>query len=289
MGKQAHPSIALITDSTCDIPDDVLKQYDIRFVPQVLIWGTEEFRDRVDIQAKDFYERLAADPVPPKSSQPVAHDFAAALDAACREGAQEVVVLTLSNQLSGTVDSARQAVALAGIPVHVVDSLSASMGLGWQVIAAARAREAGGDAPAMIAAADQARQRMAFFFFVDTLEFLHRGGRIGGAAKLLGTVLNLKPLLTVDHNIGRVETYEKIRTRSKAMERAYEAFFERMDTTRPMHIAIAHTNEPELAEATARRVQQEYPSAELVITFTSPVIGTHAGPGGVGLFGYYED
>lgn len=280
--------IALIADSTCDIPEPLMQQYHITFAPQYLIWGKEQYRDRIDIDAKQFYARLASGGPSPTSSQPLAPDFAALLEAAARDGATEAVIMTLSSQLSGTVESARQAAEAASIPVHVVDSMTGGMALGWQVLAAARARDADGDAAAMLEAADGVRQTEQIIFFVDTLAYLHRGGRIGGAARLVGTALNLKPVLYVDHEIGRIEPGEKVRTRKRALDRVYELFFERMDTRCPLHIAVIHSNAGELAEPVEEQIRREYDPAELFTTVISPVMGTHIGPGAVGITGYYE-
>ena len=210
------------------------------------------------------------------------------IEQAQRSGAEEVMIVTISNQLSGTVLSALQARDRAAIPVHVVASLSGGMGLGWQVLAAARAREVGGDAQAMIAAADEACQAMRFIFFVDTLENLYRGGRIGSAAKLFGTALNLKPLLYVDHAVGRIEPGEKTRTRRKAVERVYQVFFEQVDASKPLHVAVVHSNAPGDAAALADRIRAERHPVELLVTVTSPVMGVHIGPGAVGIAGYHE-
>jgi DegV family protein with EDD domain len=280
--------IALITDSTCDIPDDLVARYGIRITPLYLIWGTEQFRDRFEITPREFYMRLASSSVHPTSSQPVAADFMALLDEARAGGAEAAVIITISSQLSGTVESARQAAAQSEMPVRVVDSKSGGMAFGWQVIAAARAREAGGDAAAMVDAADRARSTMQIIFFVDSLDYLHRGGRIGGAARLVGSALNLKPVLYVDHTVGRVEPGERIRTRRRALDRVYEVFFERMDVARPLHVAVIHSNAPDLAEALRERVVADHDPAELLLTGISPVMGTHIGPGAVGLAGYYE-
>jgi DegV family protein with EDD domain len=280
--------IALITDSTCDIPANLLEQYEITFASQYLIWGREEYRDQVDILPEEFYERLKADPDLPSSSQPTESDFLELIDRAKRQGAEEVVIITISSQMSGTVESARQAAEKADIPVHVVDSLSGGTGLGLQVLAAARAREEGGDAQAMITAADRARKTMQFIFFVDTLDNLYKGGRIGGAARLIGTALNLKPVLYVDHEVGQVESAEKTRTRKKALERIYELFFEKIDITRPLHIAVVHSGVPELANNLAARIREVYQPVELLVTVISPVMGTHIGPGAVGISGYCE-
>jgi DegV family protein with EDD domain len=287
MTDHAH-RIVLITDSTCDIPDELVAQYDIRIAPQYLMWGTEQFRDRFEVTPREFYARLASSSVHPTSSQPVVADFLALIDAARAEGAEAAVIITISSQLSGTIESARQAAAQSEIPVHVVDSKTGGMALGWQVLAAARAREAGGDAEAMVEAANAARSTMQIIFFVDSLEHLHRGGRIGNAARLVGSALNLKPLLYLDHEVGRVEAGERIRTRGKALNRVYEVFFEKMDTSRPLHVAVIHSNAPDLAEELLKRVKANYEPAELMLAPISPVMGTHIGPGAVGLTGYYE-
>src|SRR5690606_21364328 len=153
---------------------------------------------------------------------------------------------------------------------------------------AARARDAGGDATAMLEAAARVRRTEQIIFFVDTLAHLHRGGRIGGAARLVGTAPNLKPVLYVDHEIGRIEPGEKIRTRKRALDRVYELFVERMDTRCALHIAVIHSNAVELAESVEDRIRREHNPAELFTTVISPVMGTHIGPGAVGITGYYE-
>ncbi|HOA23800.1 MAG TPA: DegV family protein [Aggregatilineales bacterium] len=284
-----HPgNIALITDSTCDIPTPLLERYCIRFIPLVLIWGGEPYRDRVDIQPDEFYRRLAAGGPLPTSSQPRAEDFVHLLEQVIDEGAQEAIILPLSSQLSGTIISARQAAEMVDIPVHVVDSRTGGMALGWQLLAAARVREAGGGVAEMLQAIEQVRQTEQIIFYVDSLEYLHRGGRIGGAARLIGTALNLKPVLYVDHDIGRIEAGEKVRTRRRALERVYELFFERMDLSRPVHVAVIHSNVEELAQTVAERIRAEYNPAELLVTPISPVMGTHIGPGALGITGYYE-
>ncbi len=283
-----HP-IAVITDSTCDIPSPYLEQYQIYVAPQYVIWGTESFRDMVDMSPEEFYARLTRDSVHPKSSQPVVKDFLHCLEQAKEAGAQEAVIITISNQLSGTVKSAQQAADLVEMPVHVVDSFSASMGLGFQVLAAARAREAGGGAQELVDAADKVRRTIQVTFSVDTLDYLHRGGRIGGAARLVGTALQLKPQLYVDHSTGRVEPGERTRTRKRALERMVQILRNQMDLTKPVRVAVVHCAVEEEALAMRDRIEQEFQPVELVVTHVTPVIGTHTGPGALGLIGYYED
>lgn len=278
--------IALITDSTCDIPPDLRQRHNIYVAPLYVLWGTEQFRDGVDITPEQFYARLARDPVHPATSQPTPQDFAALVQQAQAQGAEEAVIITISDRLSGTLDSARQAQGLVDIPLHTYDSRSTSMGLGWQVLAAARARDAGADAAGMIEAADRVRRKVAVIFTVDTLEYLHRGGRIGAAAKLLGTALQLKPQLILDAESGIVEPGARVRTRKKALESVYEAFFERVDASQPLHVTVLHIAARQEAEEIAERIQREHTVAEITLGDTSPVLGTHAGPGTVGIAGY---
>lgn len=278
--------VTLITDSTCDIPDDLLEEHQIRIAPQYLIWGTEEYRDRFDISAEEFYRRLPEEAALPSSSQPVERDFSRLLDEAIQAGAESALIITISNKLSGTVESARQAAEKASIPVKVIDSLSGGMGLGWQVLAAARAREGGLEA--MAEAANRARETLKFVFFVDSLDALHRGGRIGGASRFVGTMLNLKPMLYIDHIVGQVEADEKVRTRSRALGRIFERFSEQIDASRPLHVAVVHSNAAEYAEKVAERITQALKPIELFVTTISPVMGTHIGPGAVGIAGYTE-
>jgi len=226
--------VALVTDSTCDIPRDIARSHDIIIVPQMLIWGTEELRDHIDISPKEFYERLTRDPVHPSSSQTDIRTFRQLFEELRDAGIQEILLILLSDQFSGTISSARQASELVqGVTVHIVNSMTASMGLGFQVLAAARARAAGGTVADMIAAAEAVRERIHLLLSVETLEYLHRGGRIGGAAKLIGTALQLKPMLEVNARLGRVEPVERTRTRRRAIQRLYEVFCEQVDPARP--------------------------------------------------------
>ncbi|MBN1487690.1 MAG: DegV family protein [Anaerolineae bacterium] len=285
----AKNKIALITDSTCDAPAALREQYDIDFVPLSIIWGDEELREKVDITSEDFYKRLVTDPRFPKSSQPTPGDFVAAYERAKAKGAEEIVTITISSAMSGTVESAQQAATMVDIPVYVVDSRSNSMSLGWQVLAAARARKSGGDAQAMITAADNARKSMVYIISLDTLEYLHKGGRIGGATRFIGSLLDLKPQIYVDHETGRVEAGERSRTRKRAIKALYTDFFKRIDTSKKMHIAVLHNAAYQEASDLAAKVEREYAPAELLITIVSPVLGVHTGPRALALCGYTED
>lgn len=282
-------SIALITDSTCDLPEALRDRYAVDVVPLSVIWGDEQLREGIDIQPEDFYKRLVADPVYPTTSQPTPQDFLDAYQSAVDNGAQDIVVLTISSAMSGTYESARLASTLIDVPVHLVDSRANSMSLGWQVLAAARARETGGTVSAMIDAADAARKHLVYIITLDTLEYLRKGGRIGGASAFIGTVLNFKPQISVNHETGMVEAGRRTRTRQKALDALYDDFFAQLDTGKPMRIAVLHNAALPEAQKIAARVQREFAPVELIISIVSPVLGVHTGPRAVALCGYTED
>jgi DegV family protein with EDD domain len=276
-------SIAILTDSACDVPQPLLERYGIIVVPLYVIWGDEELRDGQDIDNPTFYARLTRDPVHPKTSQPTPTDFARAVE---RSGADEALIITLTAALSGTHDSALQAADMVDVPVRVLDSRSLSMGLGWQLLAAARERERGGAVAAMIAAAKGVRERLGMVLTLDTLEYLHRGGRIGTATKLLASAIQLKPVLEVNPTTGVLEPVGQVRTRRKALRQIVEELFRRVDETRPMRAAVLHAAAPEDAQALTAEVERRGQPLELVTTQITPALGVHGGPGAVGICAY---
>ena len=280
--------IALLTDSTCDIPQEFLDKYDIKVVPLTIIWGGEQFQDGVNLMAKDFYTRLEEDPTLPTTSQPTPQQMVLAYEAAKNNGAEEVLIITISSAMSGTHESAKAAADMVDIPVNILDSKANSMSLGWQVLAAARARESGGDLQAMIRAADQARSSMAFIITLDTLEYLHKGGRIGGASHFIGNLLNLKPQISVDHKSGEVAGGRRSRTRKKALADLFVDFFDQVDREKPLRIAVLHNAALEEAEVLAEKIKSEINPVEIIISIVSPVLGVHTGPRAVAICGYSE-
>lgn len=284
----ASHRIALITDSGCDLTDETLRQLDIVMVPLYIIWGTENLRDRIDISPNEFYNRLVADPVHPSTSQPRPHDFAQAIDREQQDGAEEVVIITISSGMSSTYQSALQASEQSDLPVTVIDSKANSLSQGFTVLAAAQVRDAGGTAHDIAEAVEQVRHSLVTMLYVDTLEYLQKGGRIGRAARWLGTALNLKPQLYVDHTTGKIEPGMRARSRQKALDMMYDNFFKQLDTTKPLHIGLVHAQIPTEATAIANRMQQDYNPVEIVIGTTSPVMGVHTGPGAMAFCGYTE-
>jgi len=282
------PLIALVTDSTCDIPAEWIEKYKISVVPLTIIFGDQQYLDGVELTAEQFYERLPKEAHHPTTSQPTPKAFLEAFRKAADSGAKEVLAIVISSAMSGTIESARQAAKESAIPVHIVDSKSNSMGLGWQVIAAARAQEAGGGLDAMLAAVEQARKSMAYYVSLDTIEYLSRGGRISEAAKFLDSILHIKPLVYVNHQSGIVGASIPSRSRKAAIEGLVQEFFRHIDTSHPLHLTVLHNNALQEAEALAERVRREFSPAELFITIVSPVLGVHTGPLAIALCGYSE-
>src|SRR6266542_1181419 len=240
--------IALVTDSTTYMPPELVKKYNISVAPQVLIWGDQTYKDGVDIESGEFFTRLKTAKVMPTTSQVAVISFQEIFQDLVDKG-YEVLALLVSSRLSGTVQSAMQArdlMSSAREKVNVVDSQSVAMALGFQVLAVARALEDGASLKDAIALAEKSHQYTGVFFAVDTLEFLHRGGRIGGAQRFLGTALNLKPVLAIED--GRIEPVERVRTRSKALDRLVELVAEKCAGKSPVRMATLNAD----AEAEAK-------------------------------------
>lgn len=275
--------VAIVTDSTAYLPDALVKAHNLTITPQVLIWGEETFQDGVNIQPTEFYQKLEHAKVMPTTSQVAIVDMKAAFEKLLDAGF-DVLGLFISSKLSGTMQSAIQAREMlpkAAGRIALVDSLSTSMAMGFQALTVARAAEAGASLAECQRLAEEAIKHTGVFFVVDTLEFLHRGGRIGGAQALLGSALNIKPVLTLAD--GKIETADKVRTKGKAVDRMVELIVESIAGRTPVRLATLHAN----AEAEARQVLETAAArlnpVEKILSSVSPVIGTHTGPGTVGL------
>jgi len=265
------------------MPPELVKKHNISIAPQVLIWGNQTYKDGVEMQSEEFFTRLKTTKVMPTTSQVAVISFQEIFQDLVDKG-YEVLALLVSSKLSGTVQSAMQARDLMGSArdkVNVVDSQSVAMALGFQALAVARAIEAGASLKEAIALAEKSHEYTGVFFAVDTLEFLHRGGRIGGAQRFIGSALNLKPILAIQD--GRVEGIERIRTKSKAQDRILELCVEKVNRRSPVRLATLHANAAEDAKALLVRAEQALSPIESIFTEVSPTVGTHAGPGTVGL------
>lgn len=281
--------LAIICDSTCDIPQDMIDRYDIQVVPQYVIWGDEQYRDRVDIQPEEFYQRLVSDNVRPTTSQATIGDFKEAIQSAIEKGASEAIILTVSSAMSGTYEMAKQAADAASIPVSVIDSKGPTMTLGWQVLAAARARDEGTSREEIIEKVAQVRDKLVQVVAMQTLDYLQTGGRIGDAAKWVGTLLRVKPVVTINHQTGRVEPAGLARTYNSMIKMLYRKFFEGIEAGKKLHIAVLHGDALEEAQKLAEQIKKEFDPVELIINITGPVLGINTGPGALALCGYTEE
>jgi DegV family protein with EDD domain len=281
--------IGIITDSTCDVPENLLEQFGIIVIPQIVIWGEQQLRDRIDLQPKEFYERLATDQVRPHSSLPSIGDIQSAFQEAIDRGSSQLIVLTVSSAMSGTYGLVQTAASSLSIPVSMVDAKGPSMSLGWQVLAVAQARDSGADLASILDRVSKVRGKLAQFVAMDSLEYLQRGGRIGGAVKWVGSFLRVKPLVSINHKTGLVEPVSIARTHKTLVELLYNKFFEKVKGGKNLHIAVLHGNVADEALELAERIRAEFKPLELLVNMTGPVLGINTGPGAMALCGYSED
>ena len=279
--------VAVVVDSTAYIPQALIEQYNMHVIPLLVNWSGESLRDNVDITPDAFYTRLESAKEMPSTSQPSAGEFYD-LYSKVAEEAESIVSIHISSELSGTIASAHAAAQLMGdFPIEIVDSLSTSMGLGYMALAAARTVENGADYKEAAEAGRALIGNARVAFVVDTLEFLHRGGRIGGAQRMLGSMLSLKPLLELQE--GKIEALDKVRTKRKAVQRLLNIMVESCEGKSVVHAAVANAASPQEAQSLADELQKRLNPAELYIVHISPVIGTHTGPGTLGIVWYTED
>ena len=274
--------VAIITDSTAYLPDEMVEKYGISVAPQVLIWGEETLRDGIDIQPAEFYNRLSTADIMPTTSQVAVKDFKELYEKLLGQG-KDILAILVSDKLSGTIGSATQALEFfPDANIEIINSQGVAMMLGFVVLEVARAAEKGASLAECKTLAENLKQRTGVVFAVDTLEFLHRGGRIGGASRFLGTALQLKPILEVRD--GRVEAIERVRTKTKAHNRLIEILAERTRDGETIKLATLHASAHEDAKALLEAAQAHLGNVdETIFSEVSPVVGTHAGPGTVGL------
>ncbi len=271
--------IRVVTDSACDLPDAVLADRGIGLVPLHIRFGDDELLDRVELPTKEFWSRARSFNGLPATAAPSPGNFATAFTAMADAGADGVVCINLSSKLSATIEAARQAARdLEGsFPVRVVDSLSVTLGLGLMVLIAVDAAEKGKGLEEVAEAVEQARSRMRIYGAIDTLENLHRGGRIGGARAMLGSLLSIKPVIEVRDGVVEEESKQRTRARSLAYVADKVASAGRID-----RLAAFGADAPDM-DAFLALIASAEPKHPLVVGDIGPVIGTHCGPGAVGV------
>lgn len=270
--------VGVVTDSTAYLPAGLAQRYDVVVVPLQVTLGARSGADGIDVTPADVARYLAEPRARATTSQPSPAAFAEAY-AAC--DADEIIAVHLSSRLSGTAAAARSAATQAGRSVQVVDSRSTAMGLGFAVLAAAEAAAGDADAADVAAAAEAAVRRTRTLFYVDTLEHLRRGGRIGHAAALVGTALSVKPILQVRD--GEIAPLEKVRTASRAIARLEELIVAEAGDDE-VDIAVHHLAAPDRASAVATRLRAAVPGLRtLYESEVGAVVGAHVGPGLLGV------
>ncbi len=277
---------AVVLDSTADLPDPRARHLNWRLVPLYVRFGEETFREYVDISAEDFYRRLRASSQPPKSSQPSPADFEEVFGSLSEY--ERILCVVLSSKISGTYESARLAAEPAGERVKVIDSGVTSGGTVILADAIQRRLDRGTEEKEIDALVDRFKRERGLLFTVDTLEYLIRGGRIGKAAGLAGQLLSVKPILVLDE--GEVAPLKRVRGRRKAIAEMERLFVEGSQDGSGLHVGVAHADAQEDCDELAGRVRAARPHAALDLVLTlGPVIGTHGGPGTLGLFWFQDE
>ncbi len=275
--------VVIVTDSTAYVPADLTKQYGITVLPLSIIWDGESYRDGMDMQPDDFYRRLHGAKELPTTSQVTAPAFENAFKEILERG-DSVLGVFLSSRLSGTYEAAlqaQQAIGSARDKLSVVDSRLTTVAMGMPVLVAARAARAGESLASCRALVEHACSQTDVLFVVETLEFMRRGGRIGGAQAFLGTVLSIKPLLGMRD--GAIEAVEKIRRKQLALERMIDLTVQRVAGRSPVQLATAHAEAADEAHSVLEAATERLHPLTTLCCPLSPVIGAHVGPGTVAL------
>lgn len=277
--------IRIVTDSTSDIPVELRESLGIEMVPLKVHFGEETFLDGVTLSPDEFYRKLAEAKSLPTTSQPSPVDFLEVYHRLLSEGPDvKIISLHLSSTFSGTFQAANLAKSMLeekADHITMVDTRTATYGIGLMAVAAARAAREGSTVEEILALMDRLRDQMSLYFLVDTLEYLHKGGRIGKASAVFGTLLNIKPILSIDPE-GYVYSVDKVRGTKRAMARIIELLKERHQG--PVSVTVAHAACLDQAEELSARLREHFDITDLLYTSIGPVIGTHVGGGTVGLF-----
>ena len=271
-------AIRIVTDSACDVPQDVCDALGVTVVPLTIRFGDEEFVDRKELDSKAFWRKLASTSALPETAAPSVGAFEETFRTLAGDGADGIVCINLSSGLSATMQSAQVASkALEGeCPIEIIDSESASMGIGHLVLHAARRAKEGADLDTIVHEVEDRRGRSKLFGALDTLEFLKRGGRVGGAAAMIGSMLSIKPVITVRDGV--VDKAGQVRTRSKSLR----FLVEQIPAGRVESISVMHGEAPDLDEL-LDLLRPVAPDASIDVGDVGPVVGVHAGPGVIGV------
>ena len=278
--------LAIVTDSTSNIPPELVKAYDIHVAPVRIPWGEVTYRDGVDITPKEFYARMRTSTIPPKTDSGIPGEFLKLFEA-LRGKVDGVVAIVLSPDFpaAGYASALSAKEMVDDFPIEVVDSRLASIAEGWVVLTAARAAAAGANLEEVVRVARETIPKVNVFIVFDTLKYLHRIGRVSAPKALIAEMMKVKPIVTIQD--GRVVPAGKARTKPKAIQRLLELMGERVGST-PLHVAIMHADVLEEAEKLKQVIASRFECAELLVTDFTPVMGAATGPGVVGIAFYNE-
>ncbi|ASS73927.1 hypothetical protein CIG75_02325 [Tumebacillus algifaecis] len=271
--------IAIVTDSTAYLPTDTIHKYGITVVPLMVNFGQESFKEGVDFTADQFFARLATEKNLPTTSQPSVGEMVQAYERLL-ETHDAVIGIFISSQLSGTAHSAETAARMVEGDITVIDSKITASGQARLVLTACEMIEQGQDKEAIVAKLNSMVETIKAYFIVDSLEHLHRGGRVSGASALIGSLLQVKPILHVED--GKLELFEKVRTRKKSLARITDLVKEKRDSTKHLTLTIVYTDNPADAAEVTEQAKASFPDATITTAQLGPVIGTHVGPGLLG-------
>lgn len=270
----------IVTDSTAYLPFDKMEELNIKMIPLAVTIDGVSYDEEIEISAKEFYDKVRGDGPLPKTSQPPVGRFVSLFET-LKEEYDAVISIHLSSGISGTYAGAVQAGGMVeGIDVHAFDSELSCYIQGFYVLRAAKLAKAGASPQAILAELNEMKKTMRAYFMVDDLTHLKRGGRLSGAQALVGSLLQVKPILHFEEKL--IVPYEKIRTRKKAMKRIVELLAEDAEKM-PLEASIIHGNSPAEAEKWLAELQDTFPTVDFTISHFGPVIGTHLGEGSMGL------
>jgi DegV family protein with EDD domain len=278
--------IRIVTDTTCDMPPEMAEEYDITIVPINIQFGTDSYQEGVDMDWDLFYQKIEETGVLPTTSQPSACAFAEVYRRLAKEGADAIVSTHVTSKLSGTYQSACLAAEEVKDEVKVFphDSLAGSAAMGWACVEASRMARAGKTPEEIVARLDEIRSLVNVILVLESLEYPRKSGRVGGLAATLGSVLNMKPIVSLED--GLLDTVEKVRTRKKSLARLLDIMEERVGTTDPINLGVIHARAPEVGQEILARAQERFNCSESYMIELCASLTVHFGPGTIGLCFY---
>ena len=281
-------NIRIVTDSTADLTPDLVERYGIRVVPLEVLAEGKAYKDKIDITNEEYYEILRSATVLPTTSQPSPAVFAQTYRELAAEGAEHIISIQISSELSGTYQSSVLAAGLVAdaVTVHNFDSRTATMGLGLIVLSAARMAKEGKSLDEILAQVDYMIQNSDLYFLLDSLDNLHKGGRIGKASHMVGSLLNIKPVLNLSNGV--ISAYEKVRGNkgNKALERLIAILAEKIDPHKKLYCTVGYCDNREIADYMVEKLKEHVDCDEFIYLQIGSVVATHIGMGAVGLAFY---